>query len=715
MDYRRPLLAISLKQISEAFTESKNRGIKIRYLTAITHDNISSCKDLLSIVDELKHLDGIKGCFMISDSEYLAPMVLFEQEKVASQIVCSNVKEVVEQQQRLFCNLWNKAMPAEQRFREIEVEIVPIESKVLENKVEIFDYMKSIADNAYEQSTCCSIGGMQLVYNNFFDKYKKIVDRSEEDQKEKTKESKGVRWITSIDRDSIDLVKIFLNAGMQVRHIKNLTHMDFAVDDKNFNATIDKMKGGKLMESLLISNEPAYIIHYNSVFEELWRGGIDAKDRIRDIESGVDLTDIEVIPSSSKSQQRYLNIVRDATEEILLIFPTTNAFIRQDRIAGIQLVQQAAKEKNVKVRILAPSSSLIEHRIEQLKQGCPRNTINVRYIIQMSETKATILVVDRKVSLVMELRDDTKTTFVEAIGLSTYSNSKAGVLSYVAIFENLWRQAELYEQVRKSNTQLAAANEQLKVHDKMQREFIDIAAHELRTPIQPIVSLTEILSSRIKDTEDAGFLEVVSRNAKRLHQLTEDILDVTKIESKSLVLNKEKFNLNEIIANAINDTCANTGLFIGKKVQIRLFYEPYKNKNKNIIVEADKARISQVIYNLLNNAVKFTHEGSISVIPVLEENENDYNHDHDDDDYYEKEEEVIVKIKDTGIGIPSEIIPRLFTKFATKSEKGTGLGLYISKSIIESHGGRMWAENNADGKGSTFYFSLLVGGRRKSL
>ena len=193
MDYRRPLLAISLKQISEAFTESKNRGIKIRYLTAITHDNISSCKDLLSIVDELKHLDGIKGCFMISDSEYLAPMVLFEQEKVASQIVCSNVKEVVEQQQRLFCNLWNKAMPAEQRFREIEVEIVPIESKVLENKVEIFDYMKSIADNAYEQSTCCSIGGMQLVYNNFFDKYKKIVDRSEEDQKEKTKESKGVQ------------------------------------------------------------------------------------------------------------------------------------------------------------------------------------------------------------------------------------------------------------------------------------------------------------------------------------------------------------------------------------------------------------------------------------------------------------------------------------------------------------------------------------------
>src|SRR5215475_6105071 len=147
----------------------------------------------------------------------------------------------------------------------------------------------------------------------------------------------------------------------------------------------------------------------------------------------------------------------------------------------------------------------------------------------MSETKATILVVDRKASLVMELRDDSKTTFIEAIGLSTHSNSKAGVSSYVAIFENLWRQAELYEQLKKSNEELAAANEQLKVHDKMQREFIDIAAHELRTPIQPILGLSEIVSSRIKnrDPELNKVLEAIFRNAKRLSRLTQDILDVT--------------------------------------------------------------------------------------------------------------------------------------------------------------------------------------------
>ena len=197
------------------------------------------------------------------------------------------------------------------------------------------------------------------------------------------------------------------------------------------------------MNSLLISNEPAYISHYNSIFEELWRNAIDAIDRIRDIQEGVDLADIEVIPSSAKAQERYLNIVKSSEEEILWIFPTVNAFIRQDKIGAISLAREAAKDKNVRVRILMPANSIIEQKVQDLKQYCSGNIMDVRYIVQMSETKATILVVDRKASLVMELKDDTKTTFSDAIGISTYSNSKAGVLSYVAIFENLWKQSEL--------------------------------------------------------------------------------------------------------------------------------------------------------------------------------------------------------------------------------------------------------------------------------
>ena len=305
--------------------------------------------------------------------------------------------------------------------------------------------------------------------------------------------------------------------------------------------------------------------------------------------------------------------------------------------------------------------------------------IDVRYIEQMTETKATILVVDRKASLVMELRDDSKTTFFEAIGLSTYSNSRAGVLSYIAIFENLWVQSDLYEQ--------------LKTNDKMQKEFINVAAHELRTPVQPILGLSEVLLSKKGDIEQyRELLDAIMRNAKRLQRLTEDILDVTKIESQqSLHLKKQRINLNEVMLGVIAEYASQ----IKKVNNVNL---SFISKN-DIFVEADRLRLSQVFHNILSNAIKFTAEGNITIaIQRNEESGRDHNNNNND--------QVIVSIKDTGTGIDPEVYPRLFTKFATKSITGTGLGLFISKSIIEAHGGRIWAENNADGNGSTFYFSL---------
>ena len=669
MNYTRPALAITIESVRNAFIDAKKRGVKLRYLTEITKDNISYCKDLISIVDEMRHLDGIKGNLMVSESEYLAPAALFEKGKIASQVIYSNQKEVIEQHQYMFDTLWNKAISAQQRITEIEQGVEPIKTKVLENKEQIFNHMKSVIENSSEQSVCSTIGAMQLIHNNFFEEYKKLIDKHRRDR-----QGKGIRWITSIiDKDSIDLVKIFLNAGIQVRHVRNLTPMSFAVDNKHFYATVEKMEEGMMMESLLISNEPVYINHYNSIFEELWKNGINAADRIKDIQQGVDLTHIEVIPSSGKAQEIYLNTVKGATAEILWIFPTANAFIRQDKIGAIPLAKKAAKERNVKIRILMPLSSSIEQKIHKLKENCPDNVIDVKYIEQMTETKATILVVDRKASLVMELRDDLKSTFVEAIGLSTYSNSKAGVLSYVAIFENLWKQSDLYEQ--------------LKINDKMQKEFINIAAHELRTPVQPIVSLSEILQSDISNNaKQQEFLDAIVRNAKRLQRLTENILDITRIESHSLELRKERFSLNENIRNVINDMNNRAVLHNNNDKTVSILFEP----KQDIIVEADKVRIYGVISNLLKNAIHFTNEGTINIVAA---EKMDYN-------------EVIVSVKDTGEGIDHEIFPRLFTKFATGSATGTGLGLFISKSIVEAHGGKIWAQNNPDGIGATFYFSL---------
>ena len=668
VDHTRPSLAIEIEQLKKVFLDAKNRGVSLRYVTEVTENNVGHCKELMKMVDELRHIEGIKGNFYLSETEYIAPASLHEKGKPASQIIYSNVKELKHQQQYVFDSFWNRAIPAEQKIKEIEEGIVHYETKVLEDKEQIFNHMKSIIEKASERSVVSSMGGMQLVYNNFFEEYKKIIDK----QRGRGREGKGIRWITSIDKDNIELVKLFLNAGIQTRHLKNLTPMNFAVDDRYFYATIDKMENGNFMKSLLTSNEPAYVRHYNSIFEELWKNGVDAIDRIADIEVGVDLADIEVIPSSARAQDLYLDVVKASSNEILCIFPTINAFIRQEKIGAIQLAKDAAKERNVKIRILMPVNSLIEQKVQKLKENYPNNVLDVRYIEQMRETKATILVVDRRTSLVMELRDDSKSTFIEAIGLSTYSNSKAGVSSYVAIFENLWVQSDLYKQ--------------LKANDKMQKEFINIAAHELRTPIQPIIGLIQVLCNKIKDSEHLELLEVVIKNARRLQRLTEDILDVTKIESQSLNLRNEKLNLNDMVAMALEDYRDEMGKTNHK---LKLVYEDKENDNP-LIVEADKNRLFQVLDNLLTNAVKFTKEGAISI------------------SIEKKGTQALVSIKDSGTGIDPEIYSKLFDKFTTISHQGTGLGLYISKSIIEAHGGRIWAENNAEGKGATFSFSLPI-------
>jgi signal transduction histidine kinase len=276
-----------------------------------------------------------------------------------------------------------------------------------------------------------------------------------------------------------------------------------------------------------------------------------------------------------------------------------------------------------------------------------------------------------------ELKEPRAEEFSEAIGFVVYSNSKVGIDSSKAFFELLWNERIQYEKLREY--------ERLKEIQKMKDEFINVAAHELRTPIQPILGLSEVLYAKIKDTEQRQLLDTITRNAKRLQRLTDDILDVTKIESQSLKLSKERFNLNDLISNII-DGYRN---YIEKdKVQVKLLYEP--NNKDNIYVEADRGRLIQVISNLLGNSIKFTKEGTICIITE------------------DKDNQVVVSVKDTGAGIDPEILPKLFTKFVTKSFQGTGLGLFISKSIVEAHGGKIWAGNNSDGKGATFSFSLPI-------
>ena len=274
-----------------------------------------------------------------------------------------------------------------------------------------------------------------------------------------------------------------------------------------------------------------------------------------------------------------------------------------------------------------------------------------------------------------------------------------GVIAFViAMIILLWNKGleEVVSQrtadLRKMNNFLLSANERLKVHDLMQKEFLNIASHEMKTPTQTILLHSNLLS--INSALGHESIEAIIRNATRLQKLVNDILDITRIESKSLKLNKERLNLNEIIVPVLEEYSSQVD-----SGRLTIQYEA----SCNMYAHGDKARITQVISNLLDNAIKFTKEGfiSISTTPI-------------DDDY------VLVSITDTGPGIDSKVFPRIFDKFVTKSEHGIGLGLYISKSIIEAHGGKICAHNNKDvnkncqfniyhpqmNEGSTFSFTL---------
>lgn len=637
------------------------KGIKLRYITEITKENLPACKQLMNVV-ELRHLDGIKGNFAVSETAYMATTVM-EKEKPIPKVIYSNVAEIVEHNQYFFETLWKKASPAGQKIREIEEGILPIETRVLDEAEEIRGRLIKSMETSSEIAICTVPNGIRLFHSQFFPNVLEVL------QRQASGRHKGIRLVTTVQKEDAEIVKIFTDAGVQVRHVQNLIPVNFAVSDNMLNATIEQMQGGALAQSLLTSTEPLYVSHFRLIFEQLWKNGVDAASRIRQIEQGTIQTHIEIINNPEQALDKAWNLVASAKEEVLLLFSTANAFRRQVETGGLQVVARALKG-GAKVRVLLPEDEQVEETINQLKVAVPQ--AEFRSTDKSLETKITILVVDRKHCMLFELKDDSTDNSFEAVGVTAYSGSKSIVLSYSAIIQNLWKQAELYEMIR--------------MQERAQKEFINIAAHELRTPIQPILGMADILESQFSDgikekgeiTKDD--LAMLIRNAKRLERLSSDILEIARIETGKLHLNVREFDLNDVILPLVDDARKQTG---SREVEIQ--YKP-----ASIIIRADKDRIAEVIWNLLDNAVKFTERGTISMGTKGDDRT------------------VTVTVRDSGNGIDAEILPKLFTKFTTKSEKGTGLGLYIARNIVDTHGGKIQGKNNENGIGATFIFTIPI-------
>jgi len=277
---------------------------------------------------------------------------------------------------------------------------------------------------------------------------------------------------------------------------------------------------------------------------------------------------------------------------------------------------------------------------------------------------------------------------------SDFEKMKESVVSTNINLERLveLRTLELNEANKKlslSNKQLLGANEKLAKQDKVMHDFINIAAHELKSPITPILLATSLAQPKDGDkqvTLSKNAFDMIVSNARRLKRVAGDILDVARIESNFLDIHKQNFELNELLDSIVKEYAAQVKQDSSKKVEF-LF-----SCNGPIEIDGDKDRIIQVVHNLVDNAVRFTNEGSVIIKAVKGASES----------------HVVVSIKDSGTGIHPEIMPKLFSKFATKSEKGTGLGLYLARNIVEAHGGKIWAENNENGIGATFTFTVPI-------
>lgn len=427
------------------------------------------------------------------------------------------------------------------------------------------------------------------------------------------------------------------------------------------------------------------------IADPFWDKTIPTEEEIKEINQEINKADIRVIDNREEALKFCMQLIKAAKNEILLLFSSANAFYRRIvRADGLDVIREIFQsDHNIKIRMLTPFDEKISDFVDNLKNSMK---IDVKYLAEPLQLKVTIVVVDRSHSMAVELVNDNVENSIDAMGLSTYSNSKSTVLYYVSIFESLWKQADIYKKAEDLYNQLKYKNE-------TQRQFLNIAAHELRNPIQPILGLAEVMLSNknLNVIQQEELLRIIVNNAKKLHFLTNNLLDIARIDENLFSLDLQELDILQLANDAIKETKSQ---ITDKKIKIIL-----KCGDNSLNVIGDKIRLNQVFLNLINNSIKYTNEGGDIVVSI--KRISSQNSKSNNDNNANNDNVALVQIIDKGLGIPPPIIQKLFLKFTKGSKTGTGLGLFICKNIVEGHGGKIWAENNID-KGATFSFTIPI-------
>ena len=493
-----------------------------------------------------------------------------------------------------------------------------------------------------------------------------------------------LRCVIEITKENIAYCKELMGR-VELRHLDGLKGTFILNEREYLSISTATLLEGKTIPQIVHTNIEQIVEQQQHIFDTFWNKTISAQEKIGEIGKEVEPFSIDIIRDRKCAESLFTSEIQHARSEVLIAVSSIRYLEYLTEIGLINSIKQA-KSKGVNVMILYSEEKRDGIAAVQVISAITRYA----KIKRISGIQGSILLIDN--SKVLTISEDERVDALVAI----HSDSKSLVKNFGSLLDILWNETEILKSIIRvkdnladTNKQLAEANENLKIHHKMQEEFINIASHEIKTPTQAILGYSEM--SEIEPERSKEYLQAILRNARRLQKLTNDILDVTRIESQSLNLNKERVNLDDVISSVLVDYRNQIERERNQK-DIKLVYENNDdNKPRDIFVEGDRERLTQVISNLISNAIKFTQEGVIKVSVEVKGNRD-----------------AVITVKDNGEGIDSEIMPRLFTKFATKSIMGTGLGLFISKSIVDAHGGKIWGENNIDSRGATFSFSLPI-------
>lgn len=512
---------------------------------------------------------------------------------------------------------------------------------------------------------------------------------------------KRVRYVTNIENVNLESCKK-MSKIVELRHLDNIQG-GIIINDFEYLSLLESRNVDPDSTPIHIYSKNKWLVEQQQlIFDMLWEKAIPAKIRIKQIEQGLERDVCELITDENNIIIKYEQALNSLTKELCIFYSLSDEDVSHERIGQkiSEIINYASKSKSKDIKIvvivLTNSSSSRTDPLTEFNQIKHNYDVRIKYMNKESANSPLsrdlmILTVDRKELFISEMKsfeEKYRSIFENDVNFTIHSNNRSIVSTYVSILEMLWRQDELYKKSEMAITQL-------KIQEKLQKEFVHNFANGLRNPLQPILGFSEILLEKKGDfNKYSDIIEIINACAQKLAKHVNNMIDITEIENDTFMLNKENFDLVKLIREITEQLKKN--ILSNSKKNFNIF-----TNVSDLIIYADKNRIKFTIENVIANAIDIPDAKNIKIFVEKTSSSSRQNENKNECD-------VTVTIIDDGTGIDRMILPSLFSKFVADSRDGLGLGLYLAKNIINRHGGEMWAENNKNGKGATIRLSLPV-------